>query len=163
MKCEDVSKDLIAYLDRRSNSADRVEIEHHLLTCAGCRARAAEFRALWGMLDAMPAVEPSLGFDARVRQRVAAAGGRGWRGWVLLQPRLAFALAILLGASVWMAKPPSAQPGDMASGARSFEAIRDLNVLENYDVLTKFDALSELVPAGLPQASAQPADDSGGS
>ena len=29
MKCEDVSKELIAYLDRRSNSAEREGVEAH--------------------------------------------------------------------------------------------------------------------------------------
>src|ERR1700722_5683792 len=65
-KCEEVSKQLIAYLDRRANSADRHEVEEHLAACSACHARAAEFQKLWGALDALPAVEPSLGFDARL-------------------------------------------------------------------------------------------------
>lgn len=163
MKCQDVSNELIAYLDRRINSADRAEIEHHLLACAACRARAAEFRSLWGLLDEMPAVEPSLGFDARIRERVARDRASGWLRWLVPQPRLAFALAVLLGLCAWMAKLPSAQPRIEASRAQSFEAIKDLNVLENYDVLTKVDALSELVPTTLQRPDAQQTDDSGGS
>ena len=72
MKCEEVSKELIAYLERRANSAERREVEEHLAGCAACRTRAEEFRALWSVLDEVPAIEPSFGFDARVRQRVAA-------------------------------------------------------------------------------------------
>ena len=51
MKCEDVSKELIAYLDRRANSAERTEVEDHLAGCAGCRMRAEEFRKVWNVLD----------------------------------------------------------------------------------------------------------------
>ena len=51
MKCEDVSKELIAYLDRRSNSAEREGVEAHLAECAACRSRAEEFRKLWNVLD----------------------------------------------------------------------------------------------------------------
>ena len=42
MKCEEVSKELIGYLDRRANSAERREVEEHLVACAACRTRAEE-------------------------------------------------------------------------------------------------------------------------
>jgi hypothetical protein len=34
---------------------------------------------------------------------------------------------------------------------QDFNAIKELGVLENYDVVTKMDALSELAPATTPQ------------
>src|SRR5271163_795944 len=71
MKCEDVSKELIAYLDRRANSAERHNVEEHLAACSACHQRAEDFRKLWGVLDEVPLVEPSLGFDARIRARIA--------------------------------------------------------------------------------------------
>jgi anti-sigma factor RsiW len=149
-KCEDVSKQLIAYLDRRANSADRHEVEEHLASCSACHARAEEFQKLWGALDALPAVEPSLGFDARLRSRIAEEPRTRWFGWLALQPRLAFAMAMLLALSVWMGNMPRANSGSesvtAATEQQDFEAIKDLGVLENYDVLSKFDALSE-VPA----------------
>jgi predicted anti-sigma-YlaC factor YlaD len=148
-KCEDISKQLIAYLDRRANSADRHEVEEHLAACSACHARAAEFQKLWGALDALPAVEPSLGFDARLRSRIAEEPRRRWFGWLTLQPRLAFAMAMLLALSVWMGDMPRASNGGESVNTateQDFEAIKDLGVLENYDVLSKFDALSE-VPA----------------
>jgi len=151
-KCEDVSKQLIAYLDRRANSAERREVEQHLAACSMCHERAEDFRKLWGVLDEVPLVEPSLGFDARIRARIAEEPRRGWLGWLVPQPRLAFAMALLLALSVWMAKLP--REGTVAgSEQQDFEAIKDLGVLENYDVLSKFDALSEV-----PVEEAAPAD-----
>jgi len=142
-KCEDVSKQLIAYLDRRANSAERHEVEEHLAACSACHQRAEDFRKLWGVLDEVPLVEPSLGFDARIRARIAEEPRRGWLGWLVPQPRLAFAMALLLALSVWMAKLP--REGNVAgTEQQDFEAIKDLGVLENYDVLSKFDALSEV-------------------
>src|SRR5271155_3170166 len=120
-KCEDVSKQLIAYLDRRANSAERHEVEEHLAACSACHQRAEEPR-------------------------------RGWLGWLVPQPRLAFAMTLLLALSVWMANLP--REGSAAgSEQQDFEAIKDLGVLENYDVLSKFDALSEV-----PVEEAAPAD-----
>jgi len=172
MKCEDVSKELIGYLDRRANSAERRQVEEHLTECAGCRTRAEEFRELWSVLEEVPAVEPSFGFDARVRQRVAAEPRSRWF-WFVPQPRLAFSMALLFALSVWMAKlPPSNTiPASASAGAESeqFQAIKDLGVLDNYEVLTKFDALSELdAPAIEPgpteklPRSHQPGDTDGG-
>ncbi|MGA8035637.1 MAG: zf-HC2 domain-containing protein [Candidatus Acidiferrales bacterium] len=160
-KCDDVSKQLIAYLDRRANSADRAEVEDHLASCASCRMRAEEFRMLFGALDHVEAIEPSTGFDARVRERIAQEARPRWFSWLVPQPRLAFSMALLLALSVWMAKLPreNANP-NLGADQQDFEAIKDLDVLENYDVLSKFDALSE-VPADQAteaQPAAQPAD-----
>jgi anti-sigma factor RsiW len=151
MKCEEVSKELIGYLDRRANSAERKQVEEHLIHCAACRARAEEFRNVWTALEGLPAIEPSFGFDARVRQRVAAEPRPQWFGWLVPQPRLVFSMAMLLALSVWIAKLPprnSNTPSAVAtSESEQFQAIKDLGVLDNYEVLTKFDALSELTPS----------------
>jgi len=170
MKCEDVSKELIGYLDRRANSAERRQVEEHLTQCAACRTRAEEFRELWSVLEEVPAVEPSFGFDARVRQRVAAEPRPRWFGFVP-QPRLAFSMALLFALSVWMVKLPQPNTGTVATTAATeneqFQAIKDLGVLDNYEVLTKFDALSELTPTAaepsekLPR-SHRPGDGNGG-
>jgi anti-sigma factor RsiW len=155
-KCEDISNQLIAYLDRRASSADRVEVEAHLAQCRACHERAEGFRKLWGVLDEVPLIEPSLGFDARIRARVAEEPRQRWFGWLVLQPRLAFAMALLLALSVWTARLPH-EGNPVSNEQQDFEAIQDLGVLENYDVLSKFDALSEVpVEATTDQQQAQP-------
>jgi anti-sigma factor RsiW len=155
-KCEEVSNQLIAYLDRRASSADRLEVEAHLAQCRACHERADGFRKLWGVLDEVPLVEPSLSFDARVRTRVAEEPRQRWFGWLMPQPRLAFAMALLLALSVWTARLPR-EGSPVASEQQDFEAIQDLGVLENYDVLSKFDALSEVPVEATPdQQQAQP-------
>lgn len=152
MNCEEVSKELVGYLDRRANSAERRQVEDHLLECAACRVRAEEFRGVWSVLEELPAIEPSLGFDARVRERVAAEPQRRWFWGFVPQPRLAFAVALLLLLSVGIAKFPQRNVSAPATATavnetEQFQEIKDLPVLENYEVLTKFDALSELSPA----------------
>jgi len=80
-------------------------------------------------------------------------------------------MALLFALSVWMAKlPPSNTiPASASTSAESeqFQAIKDLGVLDNYEVLTKFDALSELdAPATEPSEklppSHRPGDTNGG-
>ena len=157
MKCEDVSKELIPYLDRRASSADRHEVEEHLAGCVGCRTRAEELRTLWSVLDEVPIVQPSLGFDARMRARIADEPRARWYRWFVPQPRLAMAMALLLAVSVWITRLPqdnSGLAGTAQNEQQQFQVIKNLDVLENYDVLSKFDALDE-VPA---DEQATPAD-----
>jgi anti-sigma factor RsiW len=163
MKCEEVSRELIAYLDRRANSAERLEVEDHLVSCAACRARAEEFRKVWNVLDEMPMQEPSLGFDARLRQRMADEPRLGWFRWLIPQPRLALSMALLVALCVWVSRMP--RDGSTATMAtmpapvteqQQFQVIENLGVLENYDVLSKFDALSELPGPAEPE---QPKDE----
>jgi anti-sigma factor RsiW len=153
MKCEEAEKGLIAYLDRRADSADRREMEDHLEGCAACRTRAEEFRGIWSVMDEVPVIEPSFGFDSRVRQRVAAEPRRKWFQVFVPQPRLALSTALLVVLCVWIVRMPPSNPGTVATVGspaateQDFNAIQDLGVLENYDVVTKMDALSELTPA----------------
>jgi anti-sigma factor RsiW len=156
MKCEEVSNELMAYVDGRASAGARREIEEHLAGCAACQTRAEEFRRVWSVLDEAPAIEPSFGFDARLRQRIAAEPRRPRFFWFVPQPRLALSMALLAAMLALVVKLPTgnpvAQPQSAVVQQEDFKAIQNLNVLENYDVVTKFSALSDLV--------ATPANDS---
>ena len=156
MKCEEVSKELIAHLDRRPNSTEGRDVEEHLAACEDCRKRAAEIRQVMGMLDEVPVHEPSFGFDARLRQRIAAESKRRWFLGFVPQPRLAFSVALLLALSLWLGhlpQRPMATPQTSLTADEQFQMIEHLGVLENYDLLTKSDVLAEV-----PTAPAQPSD-----
>ena len=148
MNCERIGKRLIAYVDGRATQAERREVEAHLATCSACRTRAEEFRRLWGVLDEIPALETSPAFDARLRARLVAEPARPslW-AWLIPSPRLAFVLSLLLLLSVWISLlPPAPGPVPAANSEAEFKMIKDLPVLEDYDVLANFEALSELPP-----------------
>jgi len=154
---------LVEYLDERARPAERRAVEQHLTACASCRSRAEEFRAVWAALDDLPEISPSHAFDGSLRARIAAEPARrGFWDW-MPAPRLVFAVTALVVLSVWLSSMPrpAATPSaavqashqSQVMGEADFGMIRDLPVLENFDVVTKFDALSELpVP---PNASGQ--------
>ncbi len=151
MKCEDVSNELIAFVDGRLGGGARRGIEEHLAGCTVCRTRAEEFRKLSSVLDDLPASEPSFAFDARLRQRIAAEPQRSRFFSFVPQPRLALSMALLAALTVLVVKLPLGNPmGQAVSPAvqqEDFNAIKNLGVLENYDVVTKLGALSELLPS----------------
>jgi len=156
MKCGEVEKGLIAFVDERASATERRDVEAHLAGCPACRTRVDQFRGIANLLGEVPAIEPSFGFDARMWQRVAAEPQRAsWFAWLVPQARLALSAAMLVALTVWMVKLPANRPqvpvptpaAVTASSDQDFDAIKDLGVLENYDVLTKFDALSESATA----------------
>ena len=155
MNCEKVSNSLIGYLDGRATDAERSVVEAHLKLCAPCRERADEFRRLWNVMSEVPAIEPSFAFDARVRQRIAAAGRPRLWAWLMPSPRLAAAVVALVGLSVFVSVQPNkpiSMGNSTANSEEQFRMIKDLGVLENYDVLSNFDALSDL-PGAQPVAN----------
>jgi anti-sigma factor RsiW len=152
MNCTHMEKKLVAYLDGKLHTAERRQFEAHLAVCAACRERAEGFRSVWDVLDELPALAPSPAFDASVRARVEQEPRRvGFWSWIVPSPRMAFAATALLIASIWLssfqpARVPATHPAGTAiqNTEAEFGMINDLPVLEDYDVLTSFDALSEL-------------------
>jgi hypothetical protein len=152
--CAALESDLIAYLDGRARPAERRAVEKHLAACASCSLRAEEFRALSLVLDDLPEIAPSPEFDASLFARIdAEPARRNFWDW-MPSPRLAFAVTTLVVMSVWLSSMPRhvaspsvatlTPPPAQAAPESDFGMIRDLPVLENYDVVSKFDALSEL-------------------
>jgi anti-sigma factor RsiW len=128
---------ILAYVDGRAKVSERREMEVHLATCAACRLRVNEFRAVTGLLDELPEIEPSAAFDARVRARVAAEPVKqSWWAWLAPSPRVAFAASLLLLATVWI--------GMHSNSNQPAVTQEDIPVLENYDVLSNFEPLTEL-------------------
>lgn len=158
-QCAALESKFVEYLDGRARPSDRHAVEEHLSGCASCRLRADEFRALSSVLDDFPAISPSPAFDASLRARIAAEPARRSFWNLMPSPRLAFAVTALVAMSVWLSSVPRVptHPTVMSHAIQSIEEhkvtvtaesdfgmIRDLPVLENFDVVSKFDALSEL-------------------
>jgi anti-sigma factor RsiW len=134
---------VLAYVDGRLKESERLEMEKHLSACGACQLRVNEFRAVAGFLDELPQIEPSAAFDVRVRARVAAEPVKqGWWAWFTPSPRVAFAASLLLLATVWIgSRPPDPRTLTAADEA---QIDQDLPVLENFDVLSDFGALTDL-------------------
>jgi anti-sigma factor RsiW len=135
MSCSRMEERILPYVDGRLKESERREMDAHLAACAACRLRVNEFRAVTGLLDELPQIEPSAAFDARVHARVAAEPlKQSWWAWFTPSPRVAFAASLLLLGTVWIG----------ANSNQPAIAQEDIPVLENYDVLSNFEPLTEL-------------------
>jgi anti-sigma factor RsiW len=148
MSCGRMEKQMMPYVDGRLKAGEQREVEAHLAACPACRLRVNEFRAVSGLLDELPLIEPSGAFDARVRARVAAEPVKqSWWTVFMPSPRAALAAAVLLLATIWIgSRPTSTVPGDTQNIAVNPANIdpNDLPVLENYDILANFEPLTDL-------------------
>ena len=142
MSCGRMENKILGYVDGRLKEGERLEMEKHLLACAGCQLRVSEFRSVHALLDELPMIEPSAAFDLRVHARVAAEPAKqSWWAWFAPSPRVAFAASMLLLATVWIG---SRRP-DSSLSATDIEKInQNMSVLENYDVISDFAPLSDL-------------------
>ena len=159
MSCNRMENKILPYVDGRLKAGEMREVEAHLKTCAACLLRVNEFRAVTGLLDELPQIEPSGAFDARVRARVAAEPVKqSWWSVFAPSPRVAFAASMLVLAMVWIGSRPG-EPVSNPTGDPDQEAlVGDLPVLENFDVLSNFDALSDLPLSQSDDASQQDAN-----
>jgi anti-sigma factor RsiW len=135
MSCSRMDNKILGYVDGRLKEGERLEMEKHLATCTACQLRVNEFRSVHALLDELPMIEPSAAFDVRVRARVAAEPAKqSWWAWFTPSPRVAFAASMLLLATVWV--------GSYSNPPQIIED--DIPVLENYDVISSFEPLTEL-------------------
>jgi anti-sigma factor (TIGR02949 family) len=68
--CEDVLKDLLAYIDRETDANTAAEIERHLKECRGCFSRAEFERMLKAKLRAAGSRTAPERLRARIRKLV---------------------------------------------------------------------------------------------
>jgi anti-sigma factor RsiW len=145
MSCGRMENKILGYVDGRLKEGERLEMEKHLSTCGVCQLRVNEFRSVHALLDELPMIEPSAAFDLRVHARVAAEPAKqSWWAWFVPSPRVVFAASMLAMAMVWIGRYSVSDPPQIDQA--------DIPVLENYDVISSFEPLTEL-----PQAA--PADD----
>jgi anti-sigma factor RsiW len=155
MSCNRIESRILPYVDGRLKVSEQREVEAHIAACAACRVRVNEFRAVTGLLDELPLIEPSGAFDARVRARVSAEPARrNWWAWLAPSPRVAFAASMLLLATIWIGSRPNVVTAPVTV-ADEQQVANDLPVLENFDVLSSFEPLNDLPPAQADDAEQQ--------
>jgi anti-sigma factor RsiW len=97
--CDDLDRDLDAYVDGELGAEADAAVRTHLDGCTACRARVSERRALIHVVGALPYHEA----PARVRARIA---GAAWRTRSLRSLAVMAAAAVLViaagrGAALW--------------------------------------------------------------
>jgi anti-sigma factor RsiW len=147
MNCERMGALLLAVVDGRATAEERELVNQHVAGCAGCARRMQDMRATWSALDAMPTAEPSPWFDARLRARLREPAPKRVRlGWLPGGARWAAMAALVVAIAIWISlRPPVQRPAPAAATEnQDFAVVKNLPELENYDVISNFEALSAL-------------------
>jgi Putative zinc-finger len=176
MKCMDREK-LFLFSHGMLGPEEADRLRRHVAGCGECGRAAEEYRRLDTALDDWNAAEPSPWFDAKVRARVAASenGKSGFFGFGRLRALAAGVAAVVLIMVAVVVfnhhqvaeinQPADSQQQSVAISAQpqpseKIEALKrplpadeqlkmdeNLSVLEDYEVVANFDALSELPQA----------------
>jgi anti-sigma factor RsiW len=149
MSCSRNEGRILGFIDGHLKENEQREMEKHLAACPACTVRVNEFRAVSGLLEELPQIEPSSAFDVRVRARIAAEPVKqSWWSWFGAAPRVPVAASMLFLATVWVGHKPVDHSSDVANvnanSGDEQQMMQDLPVLENYDVLANFEPLTEL-------------------
>ncbi|MEM1024880.1 MAG: hypothetical protein AAGD10_17310 [Myxococcota bacterium] len=132
-------------LMRRVEGPLDAEAEAHLKGCAQCRAAAEETAAIWRHLPS-ELVEPSPGFDARLRARLDAEDERrqaGWFRWAWAAPSFAAALGLILVLATPASSERPVDDGDLQMLAE-LELLDDLDAAELVDVYSDLELIESL-------------------
>jgi anti-sigma factor RsiW len=72
MSCHRIQKRLSAYQDGEVGGKEKERIAAHLEVCPACRSAYAELGQAWQMLEKIPEIEASAGFERRLSARLNA-------------------------------------------------------------------------------------------
>jgi anti-sigma factor RsiW len=102
MSCHHIQKRLSAYQDGEIAGKERERIATHLEACPACRSAYAKLGQAWQMLEKIPEIETSAGFERRLSARINAVPEPRswwrfpWASWVgRMNPAPAMAAVIL--------------------------------------------------------------------
>jgi anti-sigma factor RsiW len=103
MNCHHIQKRLSAYQDGEIAGKEREQIAAHLEGCPACRSAYAELGQAWQLLEKIPEIEVSPGFERRLSARINAIPEPrswwrlSWASWVYqAYPAPVMALALML-------------------------------------------------------------------
>ncbi len=107
MRCHRIQKRLAAYQDGEVGGKEREQISAHLEGCPACRSAYAELEQAWQLMEKIPEIEASAGFERRLFERINAVPEPRsrwrfpWVSWIYrAYPAPAMAAVILLVGTV---------------------------------------------------------------
>ena len=112
--CEQITRELVAFLDGELSDADRRPVAAHLSTCLGCRREVERLGTVQRWVSDRPPVELSADFAAEFWRRMNAAEAAvptlrpRRRVWQVAVPALAAAAVLVLVARSIMTAPSTA-------------------------------------------------------
>lgn len=165
MSCTKIQQQITAYLDGELSHHKALCMEAHLEECPACMKVYEDEQKLWGLLKDWREVEPSADFVENFWQRAARMpASAGWwtrmvdflRPEGLLAPSAALVISFFLCVWIYTQQLPVVQSSrlaipslspeavEAAIGAVDRDVVRHLAFLENADMLSQMDIVSNL-------------------
>ncbi len=158
-RCSDIRKDLTALADGALTGAEAERLRDHLQTCGDCRRELRSIERTVHIQQsalALPLPELSLGFETRLRQKLAEANevSPGWAAWLawIWKP---LAVAAVTATAILVAAGPLGGPSTVLVPlglqspppklAKETELFQDYPIIEHLDEFENFESV-EAIP-----------------
>ena len=143
--CEDVQKELEAFLSGEIDEPQKSQIRDHLQDCRNCSQALRRIKKLSGVLQGWQALEPSPLMYEKLKARMKARGSfraRTFRNPLLRKvtfklAEVAAIVAITLSVSHWFRFPQSGVPGKPAPEIRDDSATINFYLKEHQDIVAQ--------------------------
>lgn len=141
------NRQILKYLDDELPEAEAAEFEERLAVDSELKEAVRLYQQTWQLLGEYPVVNPEPGFESRFYTRMAAEEKRSpvaglrrqfWRSPWRLAPVLA-GLALVLAFGVSFLQPELQFEGELARVPET-----DLQIMENYELVSNFDLIENL-------------------
>ena len=119
MICEDVMRDLDAYVDRELDAGSASAVRDHLIGCIDCRQRAAEREALGRLIRSTPYYSA----PDRLRARVSAQAMRSTTLRRFVPLAAAAVLLVSIGGGIALMRSAASRPGRAESAAATLASV----------------------------------------
>ena len=158
MRCDDASAQLALAAQDES-----VELQQHLTECEACRGQRQREADLNRVLAPLEPVMPRPGFDTRFFARLKGEPRRARRARYL--PALWALLPLTAAAALFLLRPhPHTQPSSAPAAAhpdqlalsRDLELVQNLDVLRSFDEVQDFQVLEQLDDSELARVAEEP-------
>jgi anti-sigma factor RsiW len=147
--CAEYGPEVSAYLDDGLDAEERRRVEVHLAGCASCTALLSASRELDRTVRELPRIEPSPGFETKLRARLGRPAAPGWRrrGGLARFAVVGAAAAAVLALLLTPATPSmSDEDWELIADEASFDLMLsdDHELVYALDVLEAWDEKEEI-------------------
>ncbi len=165
MNCQEIQKELSAYLDGEVGDGLRAEMEAHLVGCPQCRQQLAGLRRVAAGVTALPKLTPAPQFLSEVRRKLASGEPAPKPDWVDLMfrpvwlkvPLEALAMIAVTAGVLVMQRPPPRQEFAAKRSEQNFDRAPKARILMESAEIERLEARGAApVLAGDARNEAQP-------
>lgn len=149
MNCTQCQAEFDGLLDGRLDIQTDARLRKHLADCHDCAAAWRDYKDAWAAFAAVPEIEPSSNFVARVMNQVDRVEreepARPWffpLPWRWVAPATVAVMLLAAGMGVWISTQRDADQTVSHELAANLPVVQHLELLKDFDIIANLDRIA---------------------